>query len=209
MEYFVIFLLLVFASALLINGWFLVTRGKEEVQPDNSVRKVGKIAMGWYFFWTREKHTKKVYYEGKQLECIAEQMKHYVNQEINLYGTARLIILPGFKNKKRQVENALDVCIEIEETQEPGPIYATVYKEEVIYVYPEWLRDMMAECVTCHATPYGNLIFWTFISLCRQYALGDMGVWNEISGMALITTWLAYWVSLAYVNTWLYQRLKH
>lgn len=208
MTYFIVFILLLFTSGLFINGWFLVTRGREEVQPDNSIKRVGKVFMGWYFFWTKEKDTKKIYYQGKQLNCIVEQMRQHTKEEINLHGEARIVVMPSFKRDKLKLQTILEVCIDIEEN-EGGPYYATIYKEEPEYVFPEWIRDMMAECVTCHASFYGNIIFWTFVALCREYSLGNMGIWNDLSGNALITTWLAYWVSLAYVNTWVYQKLKH
>ena len=46
-EFLIIYILILFLSALAINGFFNITRGRWEVQPDGTKVWEGKILSGW------------------------------------------------------------------------------------------------------------------------------------------------------------------
>ncbi len=70
------FLIITTLGALSVTGWFFITRGDEEILPDGSGKKVGKIFKGWYFFWTKEKKPKhRIYYRGDELDKLIAELR--------------------------------------------------------------------------------------------------------------------------------------
>lgn len=205
-----IYWILLITVSVFTNGYFLVTRGKEEVLPDGKIIKTGKILKGLFFFWTKTTGETKIYYQGEQLDCLIRSIKNDTRSTIEKHGEARILVMNTFEQDIPKLQALYDVCIEMDKSDGHAPLYATIYKVYPKYIFPEWVRDMMAECVTCHATVYGNIGFWVFVASCKYTELGDeMGAWQKIHGWVLIFTWLSFWMCLAWLNTWLYQRVKH
>lgn len=203
-SFLIFFILFSLVASVATNGEFLASRPNEETRPDGKLLKNGKILQWWYYFWHQQETPEKVFYQGKQLRCLMGNLKSYVTGPIELHGEARLIVTQGFVDKEFDLSNQLDICFNFEK-QDNGLYMVTIYKEYECYVFPEWLRDMTSGCITCHATIYGNIAFWIMTCLCRE----DLYAWSTNSFWALIATWIAFWFCQAYLNTWLYQRIKH
>lgn len=209
MSFLIVYLFLIVFGSLFVNGIHLITRGEWETLPNGKKVATGKIFKHWDLFWTKETGKKKLYYSGKELEKMMVAMNRDLSVKMNMYGTARVLLMPAHKAEIPKLELIYGVHIVLEQ-DENAPFSAAIYKEEINYMFPEWVRDMMTDCITCMSTPFGNIAFWTFVWMCQNTSFGhDMGTWQILNGWPLIFTWLSYWVILAYMNTWVYQKLKH
>lgn len=209
-EFLLFFILLLIITAIAINGIFLASRPHEEVRPDGKVLRNGKVLQGWYYFWHKTKGAPEmVWFRGDEGITLLHQIKsHYRNriEKCLSYEVGHSTFIAGeeFKNNASTLEAILDVKFEIKRYSNTSADYLVkAYREYPRYIFPEWVRDMMAACVTCHATVYGNVAFWVATGLVNnEYA------WATNPTAALIASWVAFWLCLAYLNTWLFQRVK-
>lgn len=214
-NYFITLFSLIGFATLIICGWFAATRGWEVALPNGKLEKKGKIFKAWYFFWFQEKGKRKVYYEGAALGEMRDRIAALTKKDVALYGSARLIIVAAkdpFIFPK--ISSHFKVGVELPngmteaDVLNGSDVMITVYQEYSDYIYPEWLRDMMAGCITCHPTVYGNIIFWVF-ALCAKYTkLGeDVYLFLDMNMWAILFTWIGYWLALAYTCTVAWQKM--
>ncbi|HEU4608975.1 MAG TPA: hypothetical protein VFS31_12755 [Chitinophagaceae bacterium] len=192
---------LVLMATMIICGWFAATRGWEVELPDGRKERKGKLFKAWYFFWFQEKGSKRRYFENDSLYEIGERIKAISNVYVEEYGTARLIasesILPHLPKLRYHLKLNLDI-----EPALNDKVLVTVFKEYPNYLFPEWIRDPLAGCITCFPTVYGNLIFWVFAILAKYTNLNtDVYVFLDMSFWGLMATWIGYWLTLAFTCT--------
>jgi len=207
-NFFITYFLFLLASSVTITAFFCVTRGGVEVMPDGSERRYGKILKGYYFFWFKEKGKIKTGYKDDELANAVHQMQEYYAEPITLAGDpfksggiAKFETSEGFLAVIPLIRHKLQMKFTIEE-QYNGKVVVAAYAEEPDYVFPEWLRTVMAGCITCTPTVYGNIIFWGAVLFFKESVLYNSLFCyfsNEYAGIVVV--WLAYWVSLAWLNT--------
>lgn len=188
-------------ATLVICGWYAATRGYIEELPDGTIEKHGKILKAWYFFWMQERAAKRIVrYNNNNLQEIVDWISGYPTLVNNTYQ------LRGDKIKtSNQIPGATIRLIEKKysvKVIEDSPTEYAVYKEYEQYRFPWWLRDMMAGCITCHATVYGNIIFWILLLLTKYSILGqEMFCFLDLPWYGFIGTWIMYWLTLAFTCT--------
>lgn len=200
----------------MICGFYAITRGQWIDKPDGTRKKVGKIFKSWWFFWMQEKGDKiKIYYMGYDLQRISREAANIGD----------LTFLGGFEGsidyrlKERNSENDLiNLKIRLQEslgvkveliTKSDGSINIRFYEDEPNFLFPDWVRDMTAGCITCHASIYGTIFFVSFHSLVREEILHNVvyGWVNPIFVIpTIIATWIAYCFSLSYIMTVLWKK---
>lgn len=214
MDFFIIFFLLTIFGALVINGWFLASRGEIEIQPDGTEKKIGAIFKAWQIFWEQKYGVPElIQYKGKQLYDLKREIIQTAKQE-GYAGTFLFMdefilstndIKPYIPQIEYQIKDLKIHCYrnepEVIHDKSSASCRLTLFKKEDVYLFPEWIRTMIASCITCHASVYGSLIFWTYILLFGRFVDTDI---------QLVATWMAYVLSLAFLNTFFYKQLnKH
>jgi hypothetical protein len=206
-NFFVTYLLFLLTSSILITSFFCITRGDIEVMPDGSKRRYGKILKGYYFFWFKEKDKAQIRYADDELAHLVDQIKSQYSGSITLLGDIfKEKSITSFEVSKNFLESVpilryqLQVQFKIEE-QNNGSLVVSAYSEAPVYSFPEWLRTIMAGCVTCTPTVYGNITYWSAILFFKKSILYSLFGCFENMHAAVIIVWLAYWVSLAWLNT--------
>lgn len=207
-SFFIAYLLFLLASSILITAFYCITRGYTEILPDGTVNKYGKILKGYYFFWFREKGKERYYYTDDELVTLTEQFTRYYRDSISWPGDPfqpgsikSLICQASFTEAVPMLRKKLEVGFEVTPI-DYNRVSVAVYQEYPLYVFPEWLRTVMAGCITCTPTVYGNIVFWTTVLLLRHDVLQHTllaGFQNPVAGILLL--WIAYWISLAWLNT--------
>lgn len=195
------------AGALFIVGWFSITRGSLEVMPDGSVKKHGKLFKGWYFFWFKIKEFERVYYKDEELEKFMVQVKQLLDCKATLNEAGASFNVGCAVDKEGEIEARFDVKLLVK--PRGGATVSNdvfVYKSYPKYVYPDWVRDMLAGCVTCHSSWMGTLIYWAVIFFMREEVLGFFTSWTAYPILLAIVFNVVYCISLAWLVTALYSR---
>ena len=203
-QFFSLFIVLLVISALAINGWYNITRGRWETGPDGSKKWVGKIFNFWGKFL--QQHTSGIeYYTNdeflKEFSKIREFFKDDDIHEIVSNG----IIAKSMNAKKAALlfTYARKMGVNISLTDQPeteghkSGTAVTIYKEIFKYKIPYWLRYPLGECLSCAASFYGT-ICWIFF----YYLLKDSGYTflSELSFVFKAGLWVIFLVSLSYLN---------
>lgn len=206
--FFITYFLFLLASSVLITAFFCITRGYTETQPDGTIRRYGKILKGYYFFWFKEKGIKQTKYVDDELAVLVWRMKEYYTESIVLLGNAlETNAVISFKTQESFValipllRQKLEVKFKVEEHLN-HKVVVSAFTEEPVYIFPDWLRTIMAGCITCTPTVYGNIIYWGAILFFKKSTLYTSLFFcfnNVYSGIILV--WLVYWISLAWLNT--------
>jgi hypothetical protein len=197
------FLLFILASSFVIVGWFVVSRGEKKERVDGKIEKEGSLFKGWEIFWYKKKELpKKTLYTGNHL---FQKMKEVRSAAIQLGWNGHidpqhdyLITTNDIKVKLKYIEYLTEAKIRIEQEDEVL-VRLFVYKVEPDYVFPEVIRMPIAGCVTCHASIYGSVIFWSVYFLWDKF---------QYDAPQLISVWIAYIFSVAVLNTFIYKHIN-
>jgi len=205
MVHFVLYYLLtVFSGSLVMLGWYIITRGRVEYTPSGEPYKAGKIFKGWHFFWTKKKKIREYdIIEGKPLVDSFLILKNKYDF-LRLGNTNKYIffdekyydILKSDKELIKKMVGADDVVFG------DNGRFLSLLKDKNKYVFPEWIRDPISECVTCYASFYGTLLYIVF-----YYGNSQLFDWCKIP-FANVIFWVIYCMSCAAINTILKQNFK-
>lgn len=198
----IIYLLFIFASSLVIVGWFVTSRGELKEQIDGKFKKEGSLFKEWEIFWYKKKLLpKKTLYTGNHLFKVMKEVRSAAIQ-LGWNGHIdpqhdHLITTNDIKVKIKWIEYLTEAKIRFEQEDE-SLVRLFIYKVEDDYVFPEVIRMPVAGCVTCYASIYGSIIFW-----------GVHLLWNKFQYevFQLILVWIAYIFSVAVVNTFIYKKI--
>lgn len=225
--YGVCFVMLLIAFGIIINGWFAITRGEWEYLPDGTRRKKGNIFKAWYFYWMQETIDKEwIRYEGSELQIMHKRLIGLLGQSSIVHCENTIIfeedkryhdkIVGGQPKQSDYIEHVKAYIkdgfgLETQIYSEESGLYGLrLYKVYPVYVYPEWVRKMMASCITCHSSVYGTILFVGFHCLVNKNLLhGFMYAafpyyhyWP-----AMILTWVVMLFALSYINTVLWKKI--
>lgn len=197
------FLIITAFGTLAVTGWYFITRGDEETLPDGSKKRTGKIFMGWYFFWTKEKsRKKKIFYQGEQLQkLVAELRSNYLILDFDTDGFHFTVtVQPGKEAAATDISsyiNDIEKKWDIKIKGFNGLKHFKAYKEYPEYVFPELVRTPLATCATCFSSIYGSIFYWGAVSLVQQ-KLFD---WSYIPWLAAVFFWGVFCFALSVLNT--------
>jgi hypothetical protein len=209
LQFLMYFFGILYAGHYTIMGWYHITRGKEEVQEDGTIKRTGKLFKGWYFFWTQKHRAVEYKVVGRELDRFYDTFLVELTKLQDTY---------DFKFYNWPVDSCLELTggratIErIEEVMAPlwskdGMSYTVgmhgngalvfFYKKKADYRFPLWLRDPLAQCPTCFASIYGTL-FYLFAILLPGVPLF---CWSNHPILAGLFCWVVFCFSIAYLNT--------
>lgn len=209
-KFFSAYFLHLFFGAFVIVGWFAVTRGEYKKQPDGSMKKVGKVLKGWYFFWMAEWPSKKrLYFQGEELNRLIAHINTITPSKLMPTRIDMMsVTVVGAINSmlKDEIHARMGVLIQEKNTATEGEKILFFYREEPNYVYPWYIRDMLAGCVTCHSSWLGSICYWFPFLLVSKVKVFELFSFAQFPIAALFVTWLAYCVSLAFLTTALWKK---
>lgn len=205
--FFILWLLLLIIGGGAINGFYNITRGEYEDLVDGTRRQRGKIFKGWYFFWFKEKEENQLtQYKGKYLIGIYNQIQNICTEAKISVFTTRLVVEKPMIDMTSHLEDKLNIKIVIEKEQFGGRdnYYMYIYKSEPAYVFPDWVRTVLAGCITCFSSVYGSIVFFTFHMLAYS-KLNYIYAWSDYFYPAFIVTWISSLIIWGYINPLLYK----
>lgn len=208
--YFITMFFLLFAAAFIITGWYASTRGELYVNPDGSIEKTGYIFKSWYFFWFQEIGTKKIEYKGVQFTGKLYDANNYTKLGLIKVGEGMFAGSKEFIDRIPDFQKLFNCKVDWKPViGSETSITGVFYDEGPVYKYPEWLRTVLAGCITCFASIYGSIIFWVanFFIINSKYYEQIYG-WCNYPKALLITSWIGYVFALAYMNTIMWNKFK-
>lgn len=196
------FFLLLIISPIVIVGWYAITRGRIEYNPDGTPYRTGKIFKGWHFMWTQYKGVNMTL-RGRKLTDLYVKMKDD--------GVA----VDGF-------DCALESYLTFKELSDVDrcyiqskykifllPILANGDNYQVkvlhkVFIFPEWVRDPLSECPTCMASIYGSFIWWLIQFVTEFNMFAWAGIWY---GWTSVIFWVGFCLGCAFLNTILAKKI--
>lgn len=197
LAFFILFLCL---SALIIIGFYIITRGERSIQPNGGVRLKGKIFKRWSLFWERTIGTTPVYISEEQLKEKYRWIRE-CNQDIgdklrpNAIGTS-LEILGTLQYK--DLLYIQDVCRCNTRVDAAGVLF--LFVDEPQYYFPEWLRYPLSQCPPCMASIGGSLLYWPVMLL----AANTLDWTSAPHGAVYCYFWVLFCLALSALNKLFY-----
>lgn len=194
-------------SAFVINGFYAITTGRWEIQPDGSRKWVGKIFKS-YGFWIQRHSVSMVPYENDEWIKIYWQIKSYfdVNKiiavdknymvvqkmdEKSAYNFYPFCLAKGIKVGMKQLEGA-----------KAGEMVISAYKEVNNYVLPEWVRAPLGHCINCMASTFGTVLFIFFLAVA--YNLDETEAIVLLPWYFKIGMWVLFCLILSHLNEYVF-----
>lgn len=206
------FILFLFVGAMAINGFFNITRGHWQVLADGTKVKAGPLLKFWWFFWYKEWSQPIILiYKGDELLKLLNQWQNSMYKfAITKYEHDSILIasLPDEKTlRSGALSMGVNLCVFHDDSA--NAVRVSFRKEYPHYFFPEWVRDWLAGCITCHSSWLGSIIFWTAYALCNKNSLWIwIYGWTDYYYIALFVTWITYCFSLAFLSTFLWKKLN-
>jgi hypothetical protein len=217
--YFLSFFIYLLFGAIIINGFFNITRGSIEIAPDGTKEKKGKILRDWYLFWFMEHEGKlKVRYTGKRLEDLIHNYNVGAINKVPLGKFTNLYMefsYPLGIAVVREFENRYNCKLIVRSinagsnTSDVAQYALAIYQERPDYIFPWALRTSLASCITCHASWLGSIIFWLPIWLLPKEQLYYTFPFANHGTVWLVLTWVAYCISLACILNIVYNKMTN
>jgi hypothetical protein len=202
-QFLIVFAAMVTFGTLCSSGWFFITRGRWTTLPDGKKIAEGKIFKHWYLYWNKQRKTKKiVQYKHAQLRMLATRLMPEIERRltkknenarmavtttaINLYGYT--ILTPEDIEQLQKEHNVIIMHVGLNSIE--------LMAELDDYVFPEWVRDPLANCATCFSSVYGSLFYWLF-----TIQAPPLFRWSAMPDFTAIFFWIVFCFSLAVLNT--------
>lgn len=205
LNFLICFLLLLIIGPLIIVGWYAITRGRMEYRADGTPFETGKIFKAWHFHWTKVLARTRTRIGGQTfIAAICKLQREYGLDVTNDIQAGTITFLRGdlqewFDRHILWIQDAIKVSFE-----QSAPLTYTLYKKEIKYRFPEWMRDPLSECPTCMASVYGSLIWWGV----QYFSHYKMFFWTWPKHVeAAVIFWPCYCIGCAYINTILAKKL--
>lgn len=194
-------------AALIICGFYIITRGEKIVQPDGSIIRKGKIFKQWSLFWERTTGTRSVYYCGATLEeklAWLKQINSGVGSKLSLNAAQTGLVSIGVFGDAdlSYIKEMLGCEIKVEEPAGTGPVSFLLYVKEPVYYFPEWLRFPLSQCPPCMASVGGTLLYWPLVLFS-----GNIMSWTDRPVWAYIFFWITFCLALSALNKLAYKTI--
>lgn len=211
--YFIVFFLYLLFGAIVINGFYSVTRGSIKTMPDGTKRKEGQLLRDWYLFWYQEaltssdgvkwkpKKKRYQYVDNELTKIVATWQQSNYKFGIADYLSDRIVVSSHPDQKTvTMVANSLNIVAELGRGK--TGVEVKFYMEETVYKFPWWLRKMLAGCITCHSSWLGSILFWTGYLFAAHYGAAIN------SNLLVFLTWISYCFALAFLSPYLYKKVS-
>lgn len=205
LTFFLIYVVLIFLSAMFANGFYNITRGQWNIKPDGSKEWTGKI----FSFWSKflQQHTiKREYYIDKEWYKVLQVFIMYIDDQIIEIHPNGVVLKKMGVNEKAKFESFLvhnSLSFTSKGFGDSGQLYQ-FYKEVKVYKIPMWVSAPLGECITCLSSVIGTLcwIFWYQVIAQVQavYPTEITGVFLTIPFIIKTGLWVFFCFSLAWVN---------
>lgn len=200
LEFFIVYVISIMIGALVINGWYVVTRGRIEVDKGGSLIETGMILRSWYFFWNKKIDAYYVRYAGSSffdlyMDVIAPLVAYFPESKsvANFSANTVKLIGPDVPYIIERLHSKYQIEVDVDNISD-GTWYK-LFKKEPRYRFPSWLRKMMANCVVCFSSVYGIMLYST---LCLSAP--GLFTWCEDILLMKMVYGLLYCLSLASIN---------
>lgn len=210
LQFILFYLVLILLSGLIVNGFFAITRGRWELNPDGTKYWTGKILKG-YHKWLQRHTVEHIPYGNDEWLKIYFQLKSYFQEKdiLTVFENGMVVKKMDELRTTTFFAFALSKGIKVNLKTAPGEnreqnIIIAAYKTVNKYTLPELLRDPLGECITCMASVFGTLlwVFWLFLAnhINSFYPTPVLTVFLGIGFGFKILLWILFCVILAYIN---------
>ena len=210
-QFIMLFASMLLLSAILINGFYAITRGDWYLKADGTKFWDGMI----FSFWSKflQQHTIEYeYYHTdqllKQYDIIKDFFKNPNSEIVDFFADG--IAVRKMDTKKAALffsycfgKGVLTSLAKHEKNEDQMLLY--IFKEVKKYKIPYWVQAPLGQCITCMASVFGTLswIFWyqIVVQVQKVYQTNPAFMLIEMPILSKVFLWITFCISLAYLNT--------
>lgn len=193
------FIILVLLASFFICSIYHLTRSWIEIQPNNKRVLKGYILKYWSFFIEMQKGVEEIIYNREALENKLNDLKMMlpnIGNKFSLIVVTSTLTATGLsKEDIVKAEQAIKCRI-----VNPVDDYYIFYTEEPVYYLPEWIRKPLSSCPICMASPFGTIIWFSFIHLTRHPF-----IWSNYPHQCIFLFYIIFVVILSQLNAIVYR----
>lgn len=205
--------LLIILSAVIINGFYSITRGRWEVKPDGTREWVGKIFKG-YHYWLQRHDVKTVAYSGEEFLKALAPLKSFFDEKNIIAFDVNFIVVKRMEDVKLALfylfAASKGIMVDVKPIPDggwKGNHIIGIYKEVHEYKMPEWVRDPLGMCINCLASVAGTLLWIFWIGLAHHvnsfYPTEAITGFLAIGWGFKIGLWALFCFTLAHLNEYI------
>lgn len=199
-----LFSVLLVLSAIIINGWFSITKGMWITKPDGGKVWEGQVFGFWQKFLQQHVERKEYYYKDELLLKFV-----LVKELISGYGFIKITSSAIFVTEMTIADKALfrGVCLshgfDAEFKDESG-VLINLYRTVPVYKIPMFFQKPLGMCITCLSSTAGSVLFWFWYFLAGRiysiYHIQELFIFLNLPLSQIICLWVLFCISLAYLN---------
>jgi len=193
--YLLIFLLQLLLSALFINGFYNITRGRWVTNPDGKKEWVGKI-FSWYSKFLQQHRVVKEYFIGPEFLNEFLKIRNFFKEEHIIEYIDNGVVIQEMSRKRIadlvMQARVAGTFISISSIDEGKKMLLMMYREKNEYKFPNWVRAPLGECLACMSSFWGTFC-WIFWSV-------SLDTFSKLSTVSKTELWIVFCISLAYIN---------
>lgn len=218
-----LFVALIFVSGIIINGWYAITRGRWELNPDGTKFWTGKIFNGFHKFLEQHIIETKVY-QGEQFVKEFSKVLDFFKADEILIMAADAVEVKEISPKRAALlytyAASKNVIISLQPyvNEKMGPAGTAVTLVSFLKEVPKYkihylIADPLGLCLTCMSSFYGTALWIIWYFLMREVNSiqpnATVSLFLDLSIGFKIGLWILFCISLAYVNDTLFNIKKY
>ncbi len=193
-------------ASIVINGWYAITRGRWEENPDGTKYWTGKI-FNKFHYWLQRHTVSKVYYKDKGFFKEFAKIRGFFKPEhiVEFFDTGVVVQAMSKQVMSLLVIHAAEKGVNLTvRDHDAGKMIISLFKEVKEYKLHYMVRDPLGECITCMASFYGTLsaIFFYQIAVLfnHRYPTEAINALIEMPTVSKILLVIYFCISLAWMN---------
>ncbi len=200
-----LYFLMIVLTSIFINGFYNITRGRWIYKPDSNKEWVGKI----FSFWSKLLQHHKVnilFYKGGEFYKQVTKLKEFFSDTDIIEILDNAIIVNKMEAKTLELFKVFAASNDILFTSREygNGRLISVYKEEIEYTIPNYVRAPLGECLACMSSFYGTLCWIIWYQITVQ--VSDINITDVsatllgLSFSAKVVMWVFFCISISYLN---------
>jgi len=210
LQFILVYASLLILAAFICNGWYSITRGWWDVQPDGKKVWKGKI-FNKFHYWLQRHMIELIPYSNEEWLKVFFQLKAFFKETDILSIGENWVLVKNMNEKNTTLffayaaSKGIKVKIDIMEGEnKERNMMIAAYKPVNKYLLPDLIRYPLGECLSCMSSVYGSLIWFIWVAIIfnveKVHSSAASGIFVSLSVISHIALWVFFCLILSHLN---------